>query len=138
MNEQLRIGDAERERAAADLGEHFAQGRLTVDEHAERVERVWSARTHADLEPLFKDLPGGEYGVRPVARPTSPTRAWVPSGPRRDRTWPPGRFRGFPGPLFVVLMVLAAILVVTHLPLILVALVVWLLFFKHRAWHRRW
>ena len=30
MNDQdLRISDAEREQAAADLGEHYAQGRIT-------------------------------------------------------------------------------------------------------------
>ena len=62
MNEQqLRIGDAEREQAAAELGEHYVQGRLTADEHAERLERVWAARTRADLGPLFRDLPG-RYG----------------------------------------------------------------------------
>ena len=66
MTEQLRIGDAERERAAADLGEHFAQGRLSVDEHAERLEQVWVAKTRAELVPLFRDLPGGAYGARPA------------------------------------------------------------------------
>ena len=58
MDEHLRIGDAEREQAATELGEHYAQGRLTAEEHAERLDRVWSARTRGELGPLFVDLPG--------------------------------------------------------------------------------
>ena len=43
--EQLRLSDAERDQAAAALGEHYAQGRLTQEEHAERLDRIWAART---------------------------------------------------------------------------------------------
>ena len=53
----LRISDADREQAAADLSNHYAEGRLTHDEHAERLDAVWTARTHADLAPIFEDLP---------------------------------------------------------------------------------
>lgn len=53
----LRIGDAERERAVADLGEHYAAGRLTEDEHSERTDQAYQARTQADLDALFDDLP---------------------------------------------------------------------------------
>ena len=70
MNDRLRIGDAEREEAAHELGEHFAMGRITAEEHSERLEQIWAARTAADLAPAFADLP------RPrVAEP-------VPSAPR--------------------------------------------------------
>jgi hypothetical protein len=31
VNDRLRIGDAEREAAARELGEHFAMGRITAD-----------------------------------------------------------------------------------------------------------
>ena len=41
MNERLRIGDADRETAARELGEHFAMGRITADEHSERLEQIW-------------------------------------------------------------------------------------------------
>lgn len=54
---ELRIGTAERERAAAELGEHLAAGRLTTDEFDERVQRAYQAKTAADLQPLFADLP---------------------------------------------------------------------------------
>ena len=46
-DQTIRLSDAEREAAAADLGEHFAQGRLTADEHAERLEQVWARRPGA-------------------------------------------------------------------------------------------
>lgn len=61
----LRLSDAERHQAATALGEHFAQGRLDLDEHAQRLEGVWAARTYADLAPLFADLPGGTPVLAP-------------------------------------------------------------------------
>lgn len=54
---ELRIGTAERERAAGELGEHLAAGRLTTEEFDERVQRAYQAKTAADLRPLFADLP---------------------------------------------------------------------------------
>jgi len=54
----LRIGDAERDAAAADLGEHFAAGRLTLDELNERLDEVFSARTLGQLGRVMADLPG--------------------------------------------------------------------------------
>jgi hypothetical protein len=53
------IGDEERERAGARLGEHFARGRLTLDELEQRVARAFDARTSADLRGAFRGLPGG-------------------------------------------------------------------------------
>jgi hypothetical protein len=102
----LRIGDAERERAAADLGEHFAQGRLSVDEHAERLEQVWAARTRAELAPVFRDLPGGAYGAQPV-------------GPAVRRLEPPWRRRFFPIPIFAAVPLLLAAAVLLHVPFLL-------------------
>jgi hypothetical protein len=52
-----RIGDAERDRAVGYLQEHMAQGRLDGTEFDERLTRALSARTEADLQPLFEDLP---------------------------------------------------------------------------------
>jgi len=93
---RLRISDADREQAASDLSEHYAVGRLSHDEHAERLDAVWTARTYADLAPIFEDLPSRAA--------TTPAR-----GPRRDRRW-----RGVPFlPVAALLIVLS---VVTHLP----------------------
>jgi Domain of unknown function (DUF1707) len=54
----LRIGDAERDAAAADLGEHYAAGRLTLDELNERLDAVFSAKTFGQLAKIMTDLPG--------------------------------------------------------------------------------
>jgi hypothetical protein len=53
----LRIGDAERDAAAADLGEHYAAGRLTLDELKERLDEIFSARTLGQLGRVMADLP---------------------------------------------------------------------------------
>jgi hypothetical protein len=53
----LRIGDAERDAAATDLGEHYAAGRLTLDELNERLDAVFSARTFGQLTRIMADLP---------------------------------------------------------------------------------
>jgi hypothetical protein len=120
MDEQLRISDAERERAAAELAEHYAEGRLTTEEHSERLDRIWAARTQGDLLPIFRDLPG-PYGPARAADPwAGPTeRASWSTGPR---PWA-GR-RGVPAPLLVVLVVLLGISVATHVPVFLAGLLV--------------
>lgn len=139
MNEQaqgVRIGDAERERAQSTLNDHYAAGRLDHDEYTERLDRIWAARTRADLAVVFDDLPGPTprssypYSTPAARRPTTVARA------RRPRV---------PAPLLVVLVVLAAIAVVTNLPIILIGLAVWFFFLRgggcgsgsrHQA--RRW
>jgi Flp pilus assembly protein TadB len=55
--EPQRIGDAERDAAIAALSRHYGDGRLTSQEHEERVELAMNARTDADLGALFADLP---------------------------------------------------------------------------------
>jgi uncharacterized protein DUF1707 len=72
---ELRIGTAERERAAADLGEHLAAGRLTTEEFDERVQRAYQAKTAADLRPLFADLPD----LNPPQPPPRPLVNWRPA-----------------------------------------------------------
>jgi hypothetical protein len=53
----LRVSDEERERAASELREHFAQGRLDSDELGERLDRAYAARTSSELQTLRADLP---------------------------------------------------------------------------------
>jgi len=128
MNEQdLRLSDAEREQAATDLGEHYAQGRITTEEHRERLDQIWAARTRRELGPVFADLPGRSFPARPqvAARPA----------PRR-----PG-WRRFPPPLLVLLVVLVAATAITHLPLILIGIGAWFLLsrgFRGTHTHRHW
>jgi hypothetical protein len=59
----IRIGDSEREDAVRRLGEHYEAGRLSADEHSERVEQALKARTGTDLEGLFADLPGAHQAA---------------------------------------------------------------------------
>jgi class 3 adenylate cyclase len=53
----LRASDAERERIAARLREHFVEGRLSDDEVSDRLGAVYAARTTAELDKLTADLP---------------------------------------------------------------------------------
>ena len=59
---EMRVGDAERETAAAELREHFASGRLTQDELNERLDRAFAAKTRGDLHALMIDLPSSAAG----------------------------------------------------------------------------
>jgi DNA-binding transcriptional ArsR family regulator len=53
----VRAGDADRDAAAAALGEHFAQGRLTLDELNARLDVTLTAATHGELSLVAQDLP---------------------------------------------------------------------------------
>jgi hypothetical protein len=53
----LRASDHERERAAAEIREHFAAGRLSEDELDERLATAYAARTQGELGALRADLP---------------------------------------------------------------------------------
>jgi hypothetical protein len=57
MDHELRASDADRQLVVAALERHAAAGRLTLDEFAERVDRVLAARTHGELAALTRDLP---------------------------------------------------------------------------------
>jgi hypothetical protein len=83
----LRIGDAERDAAAADLGEHYAAGRLSLDELNERLDAVFSSKTFGQLTRVMSDLPGpGRLPWRD---------GWGPNGFYSDalpgRPWPGSR-----------------------------------------------
>ena len=54
---EMRVSDADREAAAAELQEHFASGRLNQDELDERLAAVFAAKTRGDLDAVFADLP---------------------------------------------------------------------------------
>jgi hypothetical protein len=140
-DQRIRLSDAERDAAAADLGEHFAQGRLTAEEHDERLGAIWSAKTRGEIGPIFRDLPSAYAGV---AEPAPTGQAWRPpaywnAGPR---VWTTTRAvqRRVPTPLFVILAILVVLTVIAHLPFILLGLLVWaFVATRHRGaprWHR--
>ena len=53
----LRVSDADRDRAIAELSEHFQAGRLTTEELEDRTGRALQARTAGELAEPFTDLP---------------------------------------------------------------------------------
>jgi DNA-binding MarR family transcriptional regulator len=53
----MRAGDADRDAAAVALGEHFAQGRLTLDDLSARLEAALAATTYGELAQATHDLP---------------------------------------------------------------------------------
>jgi hypothetical protein len=63
---ELRAADADRERTVLALREHMVEGRLTLEEPAERSGRAWAATTGAQLAALVDDLPA----VAPARRGT--------------------------------------------------------------------
>ena len=54
----VRASDAERQQAVDRLREATAEGRLTLDEFAQRMESAYDAKTHDELSELTGDLPG--------------------------------------------------------------------------------
>ena len=64
MGSDIRVGDAEREAVASQLREHYADGRLSLDELNERLDQAFAAKTRADLHTVTRDLP---VTVRPMA-----------------------------------------------------------------------
>jgi uncharacterized protein DUF1707 len=98
----LRISNADREAAAASLREHFADGRLTLEEFQHRLGAVFGAKTDGDLAAITADLPA-----------TSPYRGWIAQNAmagheeggqsRRPWSWP----RAVAGLIVVVLSLIA-------------------------------
>ncbi|MGZ5399067.1 MAG: DUF1707 SHOCT-like domain-containing protein [Nocardioides sp.] len=132
---EVRIGDAERERAQSTLGDHYAAGRLDHEEYSERLDRIWAARTRAELDPVFSDLPGTSGSAAPASYPYSTPASRRPAAAVRTRS------SRLPAPLLVLLIVLGTIAVVTHLPVILIGLGVWFFFLRGggcRSPRRQW
>ncbi|MFF9816195.1 DUF1707 domain-containing protein [Streptomyces sp. NPDC014006] len=80
---ELRASDADRDRIADILREALAEGRLTAEEHAERVEGALAAKTVGELEIYVRDLPAGRRAAAPAhaAAPQRPAPGVVPADP---------------------------------------------------------
>jgi hypothetical protein len=53
----LRVSDAERRVVVDELGQHYADGRLTADELQDRLAEAWRSRTDHDLAVALRELP---------------------------------------------------------------------------------
>jgi len=118
----IRIGDTEREDAVKRLGEHYEAGRLSAEEHSERVDQALRAKTDADLAALFSDLPRAHF--------TGPRQAGPPFSGKRPEWAARGPFGKVPMPLLILLGVAGVLLSIGcvvgggHPPILPVALIV--------------
>jgi len=81
----LRASDTDRDRVVALLGEALTDGRLTADEHAERVQRAFTARTLGELAELTTDL--AVPSAQPVRLDGGRTISGIFGPARRDGRW---------------------------------------------------
>ncbi|GAA3888894.1 DUF1707 SHOCT-like domain-containing protein [Streptomyces sp. NPDC003343] len=101
---ELRCSDADRDRIADILRDALAEGRLTAEEHAERVEGVLNAKTVGELDLFVRDLPAAHARrtTAAYAPPGRPAPGTVPAEPdanvvavfssaMRKGRWRPGR-----------------------------------------------
>jgi Domain of unknown function (DUF1707)/Cell wall-active antibiotics response 4TMS YvqF len=68
-NSRLRASDADRDAAATVINNALAEGRLTAEEHSDRLDTIYSAKTQAELVPVLDDLPSAGSAAAPVSSP---------------------------------------------------------------------
>jgi len=73
-NPQMRISDADRAEVADRLSKHYSDGRLDQAEFNERLDRAMNAKTQADLNGLFADLPPTDEPDKAVKAARPPDR----------------------------------------------------------------
>jgi hypothetical protein len=119
----IRVGDADRDATATQLREHYAAGRLTLDELNERLEQIFAARTRADLNAVMRDLPSLDGAWARAGRPAADSSLGAPllrndqgqrdQGQRDQGQWDQGgRRRGYSvlGTLVPVMLAIWALL----------------------------
>lgn len=81
MDESLRAADRDRDQVAEALREHYAQGRLSMEEFDERTTAATSAKTIGELRALTVDLPVLSGAGEPEQRAWSPKQMrWITVG----------------------------------------------------------
>jgi hypothetical protein len=84
----MRASDADRDRVAALLREHHAQGRLDAEEFNDRLDRALAAATVGELDRLLADLPGIDlYRLPDAALTRYPRRPPPGRRGRRSAAW---------------------------------------------------
>ena len=75
----LRIGDADRDRVVAVLGQHLGLGHLTMQGLENRLDTAYAARTRGELDAVLAGLPA--IGPpRPLPSPSPPPRSSPSAG----------------------------------------------------------
>ena len=80
----LRASDAERDEAARELGDRFAEGRLSQQTFLRRMDEVFGAKDRRQLDGLFTDLPR-QPGPRSLRAIRDTVRASLRDGARKVR-----------------------------------------------------
>ncbi|MFB7468366.1 DUF1707 domain-containing protein [Streptomyces sp. NPDC056224] len=98
----LRASDADRDRIAQILADALAEGRLSSEEHSERLDSLYAVKTVGELDVLVRDLPAPGAGHTPFAYAPAPgpggpggpveTIVAVCSSSARKGRWRPGAF----------------------------------------------
>jgi hypothetical protein len=91
---ELRVSDADREATVVRLREAGGEGRLTLEELAERVEAADAARTRGELDALTADLPDTPVSAAPAPDVPRKERRWIVAimgGETRKGRWRPSR-----------------------------------------------
>lgn len=120
LQPRMRAGDKDRQRVVEQLGKHFGEGRLTVEEFDERVVQAHAAVYLDQFAPLTADLPSEPA---PQPRPTR-SRMRAPSGVL----------------VFLITMLLAwtVVAAVVHGAPPFFGLILLFVFLRHRRWSHRW
>jgi hypothetical protein len=120
LQPRMRAGDKDRQHVVEQLGKHFGEGRLTVQEFDERVVRAHGSVYLDELPALTADLP---RDPEPRRRPTRPAPR-VPAG------------------VFVLLIAMllawSMVTAVVYGAPPIFALFLLFLLLRHRRWSRRW
>ncbi len=93
----VRVGDADRDAVATQLREHYADGRLTLEELNERLDQTFAAKTKADLNTVMRDLPQAPQPVSgmPYGGTAWQGPAWPgPMAPRPGQDYGDGGWGG--------------------------------------------
>ncbi|MDQ0941033.1 DUF1707 domain-containing protein [Streptomyces sp. V1I1] len=77
----IRASDADRDRIADILRDALAEGRLDAEEHSERIEAVYRAKTVGELEPIVQDLPATRRRPDATSYAYGPEEVPGPGGP---------------------------------------------------------
>jgi Domain of unknown function (DUF1707) len=79
--DNVRVSDADRDFTAAQLREHYVQGRLTHEELDQRLEQTFRAKTRPELDAVTTDLP---YAAATGILPSDRVRAGGGAGSNRQ------------------------------------------------------
>jgi hypothetical protein len=119
LEPRIRAGDKDRQRVVEQLGKHFGEGRLTVEEFDERIVRAHAAVYLDEFPALMADLPR-----EPAPRPRAA---------RPPMVLPPAIVM-----LFIGIVLAWSVVAVVHGAPPIFAFVLLFLFLRHRRWSRRW